>query len=93
MPQESPHAQRRRAQRSVSDEQITFALTWGHEIPQRSGRTAWHVGEREIQAARRAGERVPERVLGLAAVTAEDGTLVTVVRSPDRGRLKHVGKD
>ena len=92
MPDWSPHAARRRAQRSVPDEHVTLALEWGCPIRQDEGRVAWHLGQREAKAARQVGVRVPESAIGLAVVVAVDGTVVTVVRSSDRRRLVTHGR-
>ncbi len=88
----SNHANRRSAQRSVPAEHVDLALSWGHEIRQPGGRTAYHFGRREARAARSAGVGVPDRAVGVAVVIAPDGTIVTVVRSPDRERLRAHGR-
>jgi hypothetical protein len=86
---QSPHAHRRSAQRSVPIEHIQVALIWGREIRQPGGRIAYHLGRREARdALLRWGERIPERAIGVAVVVAGDGTIVTVVRSPNRSRLR-----
>ena len=87
MPNFSPHAWRRSAQRSVPAEHIELALAWGRPIRQRGGRVAWHLGHREATDARDTGVAIPERAVGVAVVLADDGTVVTVVRSDDRHRL------
>lgn len=83
----SPHAGRRSAQRAVSGEHIELALAWGRPIRQRGGRVAWHLGHREAIEARDLGVSIPARAEGVAVVVADDGTVVTVVRSDDRHRL------
>ena len=88
----SNHAKRRSPQRSVPPEHIELALLWGYEIHQAGGRTAYHLGRREAGAALTSGVGVPERAVGLAVVVAADGTIVTVVRSPDRDRLRAHGR-
>lgn len=88
----SSHASTRSAQRAISKEQIDFAMAWGAEIPQPVGRLAYHVGRREVARARAHGLRVPDRTLGVAVVVAADNTVVTVVRSPDRKRLRQFGR-
>jgi len=92
MPNLSPHAWRRSAQRSVSSEYIELALAWGRPIRQRGGRVVWHLGHREATNAHDAGVRIPERAIGIAVVMADDGTVVTVVRSDDRHRLTILGR-
>ncbi len=87
MPNFSPHAWRRSAQRSVPAEHIELALAWGLPIRQLGGRVAWHLGRREAADARKRGVLIPERALGVAVVLAADETVVTVVRSEDRHRL------
>jgi hypothetical protein len=88
----SNHANRRSAQRSVPAEHVELALLWGSEIRQGGGRTAYHLGHLEADAARTTGIGVPERAVGVAVVLARDGTIVTVVRSPDRERLRAHGR-
>ena len=88
----SPHAARRTAQRSVSEQLVEFALAWGRPIHQRHGRTAYHLGRNEAAQARAAGVDVPERALDVTVVVAADGALVTVVRSQDRHRLRTHGR-
>lgn len=88
----SPHAKRRSAQRSVPAERIELALAWGRPIRQRGGRVAWHLGYREAKYARDAGAPIPERAIGVTVVLADDGTVVTVVRSDDRHRLTIHGR-
>lgn len=92
MPKFSPHAWRRRAQRSVAAHHIELALDWGHPIRQRGGRVAWHLGNREVGHARTVGVQIPARAVGVAVVQAEDGTVVTVVRSHNRRRLRVHGR-
>lgn len=92
MPYYTPHASRRSAQRSVPAEHIELALTWGRPIRQRGGRIAWHLGYREASDALDTGVRIPERAVGLAVVVADDGMIVTVVRSDDRHRLATHGR-
>lgn len=92
MPNFSPHAHRRSAQRSVPAEHIELALAWGCPIRQRDGRVAWHLGHREANDARHIGVRIPERAIGVAVVLAADGTVVTVLRSEDRHRLTTFGR-
>ena len=77
----SPHALRRSAQRAIDLSAIPCALLWGREIPQWDGRTAFHVGHREVQQARAAGVRIDEH-RDTAVVVARDGTVVTVMRVP-----------
>lgn len=91
MNDQSPHARRRAAQRSVPDAHIELALTWGEPVPQPGGRVAWHLGRRAARHASRCGVPIPERAVGLAVVLAADGTLVTVIRSDDRRRLVRHG--
>jgi hypothetical protein len=92
MPNFSPHAHRRSAQRSVPAEHIELALAWGCPIRQTDGRIAWHLGRREADDARDTGVSIPDRAIGVAVVLAADGTVVTVVRSDDRRRLTTYGR-
>lgn len=84
----SPHAVARSSQRCVRSQHVEVALRWGAAIPQADGRVAYHVGRRELREATRAGCRLPDKALGLIVVVAADGTVVTVVRSNDRHRLR-----
>lgn len=88
----SPHARYRSAQRSVPAQHIELALVWGRPIRQRGGRVAWHLGRREAADARDTGVAVPDRAVGVAVVLADDGTVVTVLRSDDRHRLTVHGR-
>lgn len=92
MPDLSPHAWSRCAQRNVPQEHIELALSWGRLIYQREGRVVWHLGTREASQARACGVEVPDRAVGVAVVVAADGTVVTVVRSQDRHRLVLSGR-
>lgn len=92
VPRSSSHARLRSAQRSVPDLHIELALAWGTEIRQAGGRTAHHLGRRDAWRARAAGVIIPERAIDLAVVLAADQTLVTVVRSADRQRLRRMGR-
>lgn len=92
MPNFSPHASLRSAQRAVPVEHIELALDWGSPIPQREGRTAWHLGDREVMRARGRGVLIPDRAIGVIVILAADDTIVTVVRSHDRRWLKTQGQ-
>ena len=83
----SHHAQDRSAQRNIPAAHIELALDWGHPIRQPRKRTAWHLGRRESRMARRAGVVIPERAIGTIVVEANDGAIVTAIRSDDRHRL------
>ena len=88
MENQSIHAKRRCAQRQVHPDHIELALKWGQEIHQPGGRTAYHLGHQEVQTARALGVEIPESAWGVAVVIAADDTIVTVVRSSDRKRLR-----
>ena len=88
MPKFSPHASRRRAQRSVALHHIELALDWGLPIRQQGGRIAWHLGDQEVGRARTVGVQIPARAVGVTVIQAPDGTVVTVVRSHNRRRLR-----
>jgi hypothetical protein len=92
MPDHSDHARLRCGQRAISPQYIDLALAWGTDIPQRDGRTAYHLGYREVSGARRQGVEIPDGAVGVAVVIARDGTVVTAVRSPDRQRLERQGR-
>lgn len=82
----SKHAKRRSQQRAISTEAILAALDWGRLIRQRSGRRAYHLGRREVEAAAKAGVRL-ERFRGTAVVLGSDQGVITVLRTSDRRRL------
>lgn len=88
----SRHARHRTAQRAIDPDHVDLALAWGRPIRQGAGRVAWHLGRREIDEARRAGEWIPDRALGVAVILAADGTLVTALRTADRHRLTCTGQ-
>lgn len=88
----SPHARRRSAQRAVSSEHIDLALEWGLEIRQPGGRLAYHLGFHEARHARDVGVGIPEHAVGVAVVVAPDNSIVTVVRSHNRERLRTYGR-
>lgn len=83
----SEHARRRCDQRGIDNDHIALALEWGADIDQHDGRTAFHLGRREADLARRHGVLVPESAVDVGVVVAADGTLVTAVRSADRRRF------
>lgn len=83
----SRHASARKQQRAVSSGHIALVLQWGRQIRQRGGRTAWFVGSKEVKAAAKFGVRL-DPVENLAVVLADDGAIVTVVRSSDVARLR-----
>ena len=87
----SPHATLRRAQRRVSRLHIGIALDWGTAVRQRDGRVAYHLGRRDVCRAVAAGVCVPPGAVGVTVIEAKDGTVVTVVRSQDRRRLRTFG--
>ena len=87
----SKHAQRRSQQRSISESEIQAALDWGTPIRQRHGRTAYHLGRRDVRRARQRGALLPQGAQNVTAILSQDGTLVTVVRSPNRRRLRRSG--
>lgn len=82
------HARLRSAQRHITPWHIDLAVAWGCVIPQGRGRTAYHLGDRDAARARRAGVAVPDSAIGVAVVMADEAWVVTVVRSPDRQRLR-----
>jgi hypothetical protein len=84
----SRHARIRAAQRAVREDHIQFTLDWGTQIRQSQGRSAFHLGRKDWLHARRMGVNIPESAKGVVVVSSTDGTLVTVVRSNRRRRLK-----
>lgn len=83
----SEHARVRCDLRGIHNYHIALALEWGADIDQHDGRTAFHLGRREADLARRHGVLVPESAVDVGVVVAADGTLVTAVRSADRRRF------
>lgn len=87
----STHAQQRQQHRAVSEEELELVLQHGRQIRQPGGRIAWFVGEKEVLEAKLRGLCL-EAARNLGVVQAEDGTIVTVVRSADVRRLRRWGR-
>jgi len=83
----SAHANNRSANRSIPDVHINLTLDWGQPIRQPNKRTAYHLGRRESRLARRQGVVIPERAINTIVIEADDGCIVTTIRSQDRHRL------
>jgi hypothetical protein len=83
----SHHANNRCANRSIPNAHIALAFDWGKAIRQPNRRTAYHLGHREARCARRQGILIPERAIGTIVIEADDGCIVTTIRSQDRHRL------
>lgn len=77
------HASRRCAQRAVAPSTVEIVLSHGLPIRQAHGRVAWFLGRRQ---ARRAG--LPPQLAGTAAITARDGSVITVIRTKSTRRLR-----
>lgn len=74
------------AQRNLTRSEIDFAVRYGREYAQRWRRTAYHVGHREMDLARRAGVSVPEGHCGVLVVVNQFDVVITAVRSDRRPR-------
>lgn len=90
-PSFSMHAETRGQQRAINAAHTDFALTWGRPVRRGGGRIEWHVGRRQILAARSAGVAIPDRVENVSVLEARDGTVVTQFRntSPAREKTPH----
>lgn len=86
----SSHATRRKQQRAVSDSQLDLVLDWGRTWRQAGGRTVHFVGRRDVRQASRIGVDL-HRARHVAAVVADDGDIITVIKSPDLRRLRRPG--
>ena len=84
------HALRRKQQRCVTDTQIGLVLDWGRSWRQESGRDVRFVGRREVRLAARSGLDI-RLARNVAAVVADDGTIITVIKSSDLRRLRRAG--
>ena len=67
-------------------------IEWGKAIRQPDKRTAYHLGRRESRRARRQGIVIPERAVNTIVIEADDGCIVTTIRSQDRHRLVTYGR-
>lgn len=81
------HAQQRSQQRAVRMGALEACLAWGTAMPQPRGRTAFHLGRREVALAARLGCNI-DAFRDTALVLASDGTVITVIRTSDRSRLR-----
>lgn len=52
----------------------------------------YHLGFHEARRARDVGVGIPEHAVGVAVIVAPDNTIVTVVRSHNRERLRTYGR-
>lgn len=83
----SHHARQRSQQRAVRMTAVEACVAWGAAMSQPDGRTAFHLGRREVAFALRHGCKV-EQFRDTAVVLASDSTVVTVIRTSDRSRLR-----
>lgn len=84
------HAKQRATERSVDADDIQAALDWGTEIPQGRGRVALVVDKRAIKRAEVAQVDLGPHD-GVAVVLADNGEIITVIRSDDIKRLARFG--
>ncbi len=82
----SKHARERQQQRSFSDVAVAVVESYGRLVRQRGQRWALFVGRKEVKQARAKGLRL-DAYENHAVVFAADGTIVTVIKSPDLSRL------
>ena len=83
----SQHARQRKQQRAVRGSALEACIAWGQVLLQPCGRTAFHLGHRELELALRQGCDL-SAFRDTAVILAADGTVVTVIRTPDRARLR-----
>jgi hypothetical protein len=77
----SEHARRRCEQRGICKRAIEAAWDWGQMIPQDNGRTAFYLGRRSVNYARRRYGLQLSPYKGTLIVVASDGTLITAIRT------------
>lgn len=84
----TPHAQRRAQQRAASLDAINAAIDYGMTYRQ-FGRTVYFLGRRSVVNATRQG--VDLRCFeGLAVVLADDGVVITVIRTSGTRKLRQI---
>ncbi len=86
----SSHASCRKQQRAISDSQLDLVLDWGRTWRQGAGRTVHFVGTRDVRRASRIGVDL-HHARNIAIVVADDGTVITVIKSDDLRRLRLAG--
>lgn len=80
----SEHANKRLANRSITELEVELALLHGEEINQ-NGATVYFIGERLYRHLQEKGIDAPKNVAVIVA--SEDGTIISAVRTTDRRRL------
>lgn len=80
----SQHANKRLANRSITELEVELVLLHGEEINQH-GSTVYFIGERLYQYLHSMGILAPKNVA--VVVSSEDGTVISAVRTTDRRRL------
>lgn len=86
----SPHANGRLQHRAITLAQLNLVLDWGRQWRQPGGRTAFFLGRRDIRLARERGIDL-SGALHVAAVVADDGVVITAIKSGDARRLRRPG--
>lgn len=86
----SSHASRRKQQRAITDSQLDLVLDWGRQWRQPGGRTAFFLGRRDVRLASNRGVDLRD-ALHVAAVVADNGLVITTIKSADARRLRRPG--
>lgn len=83
------HATRRSRTRNVPTNVVPIVMAYGQSWRQADGRVAYFVGKRQVAQA--AQWRIDlAAVLHVAVVVADDGAVLTVVRTDDPKRIKRI---
>lgn len=83
------HAARRSRTRSVPTMLVPIVMAYGQSWRQANGRVAYFVGKRQVAEAA-ARQLDLTRALHVAVVVAQDGAVLTVVRTSDPKRIKRI---
>jgi hypothetical protein len=85
----SRHAALRMCHRAVRQDDLDLVLSWGRSWRQGDGRTVHVIGHRDVRRALREGIDL-RNARHVATVVADDGVIVTVIRTGDLRRLRRV---
>lgn len=85
----SRHAALRMRHRAVGQDDLDLVLSWGRSWRQGDGRTVHFIGRRDVRRAKSDGIDL-RNARDVATVVADDGVIVTVIRTGDLRRLRRV---
>jgi len=81
----SNHAQKRLQQRSIPNQAILLAFTYGRQIAWNYGSTLLYLGQKEIECAAMEEPQMHqtlEKLVGLTMIQSTEGEVITVYRNP-----------